>query len=65
MLSSKYRNKGCIGLFDKEDTNNKLSKLGNPLEILHKVFGFEMFLPVLELAVLNHNKKWIYNRGNC
>jgi len=40
MLSSKLRNKGCVGLFDKEDTSNKLSKLGNPLEILYTVIVF-------------------------
>ncbi|MDR0796903.1 MAG: IS5 family transposase [Tannerella sp.] len=57
MLSSKYKRKGLVGLFDKEDTSNKLSKLGNPLEKLHKVIDFEMFRLELELALLNHDKK--------
>jgi transposase len=57
MLSNKYKSKGRVGLFDKEDTGSKLSKLGNPLEKLHKVIDFEMFRSELELALLNHDKK--------
>ena len=45
MLGNKYKSKGHFGLFDKEETSNKLSKLGNPLEKLHKVIDFEMFRP--------------------
>jgi hypothetical protein len=57
MLSKKYKTQGQVGLFDKEETSHKLSKLGNPLEKLHKVIDFEMFRPELELALLNHDKK--------
>jgi hypothetical protein len=57
MLSSKYKSKGRVGLFYKEDTGSKLSQLGNPLEKLHKVLDFEMFRPELELALLNRDKK--------
>jgi IS5 family transposase len=53
----KYKQTGCIGLFDKEDRSAKLSKLGNPLEKLHNVIDFEMFRPELEEKMLNHDKK--------
>ena len=29
-MGNKYKNKGKVGLFDQEETSNKLSKLGNP-----------------------------------
>ena len=51
-----YKPVGRVGLFDKEETSAKLSKLGNPLEKLHNVIDFEMFRPELELAMLNHDK---------
>jgi len=53
----KYKPTGRIGLFDKEATSLKLSKLGNPLEKLHKVIEFEIFRPDLEENMLNHDKK--------
>jgi IS5 family transposase len=53
----KYKVIGRVGLFDKEETSNKLSKLGNPLEKLHKVIDFEMFRPELEENMLNYDKK--------
>jgi IS5 family transposase len=56
MSKTKYKPIGRVGLFDKEDISHKLSKLGNPLEKLHKVIDFEMFRPELELAMLNHEK---------
>jgi IS5 family transposase len=62
MISKQYKSKGQVGLFDKEETSNKLSKLGNPLEKLHKVIDFEMFRPDLELTLLNHEKK---NNAGC
>jgi len=52
-----FKSTGRIGLFDKEETSEKLSKLGNPLEKLHKVIDFEMFRSVLETNILNHEKK--------
>jgi len=58
----KYKQRGSIGLFDKEDTSAKLSKLGNPLEKLHKVIDFEMFRSELEENMLNHDKK---NNAGC
>jgi len=57
MSSIQYKQTGRIGLFDKAATSEKLSKLGNPLEKLHKVIDFEMFRSELEANMLNHNKK--------
>ena len=51
-----------MGLFDREETSSKLSKLGNPLEKLHKVIDFEMFRSLLESHMLNQDKK--SNAGN-
>ena len=52
-----YKQTGRISLFDKDETSDKLSKLGNPLEKLHKVIDFEMFRPELEASMLNLDKK--------
>ena len=52
-----YKQTGRISLFDKDETSDKLSKLGNPLEKLHKVIDFEMFRSELEANMLNHDKK--------
>ena len=57
MKKPKYKSSGRVGLFDNSDKSSKLSKLGNPLEKLHKVINFEMFRPELEEYMLNHNKK--------
>ena len=52
-----YKTTGRTGLFDAEANLEKLTKLGNPLEKLHKVIDFEMFRPELEEHLLNHDKK--------
>ena len=57
MSKSTYKQFGRIGLFDKTETSDKLSKLGNPLEKLHKVIDFEMFRNTLEDNMLNREKK--------
>ena len=44
MSSIKYKQTGRIGFFDRDETSEQLSKLCNPLERLHKMFDFEMFL---------------------
>ena len=62
MAAIKYKQKGRIGLFDKEETSAKLSKLGNPLEKIRKAIEFETFRPVLEANLLNQNKK---NNAGC
>jgi len=53
----KYKQRGRVGLFDQDETCAKLSRLGNPLEKLHRVIDFEMFRSELELNMLNQNKK--------
>ncbi|GHT38021.1 hypothetical protein AGMMS49965_00160 [Bacteroidia bacterium] len=55
-MNTKYKKQGKTGLFDKDFAKEKLSKLGNPLEKLHKVIDFEMFRPELEENMLNHEK---------
>jgi len=57
MLAIKYKQKGRTGLFDKEETLNKLSKLGNPLEKISKKIDIESFRAELEEHLLNHDKK--------
>jgi IS5 family transposase len=52
-----FKQTGRIGLFDKDETSEKLSKLGNPLEKLHKVIDFDIFRSELEFNMLNQGKK--------
>ena len=54
-----YKQSGEIALFDKETRSLKLSKLGNPLEKLHKVIDFEMFRGELEENMLNRDRRAI------
>jgi IS5 family transposase len=53
MKKPKFKSSGRVGLFDNADKSSKLSKLGNPLEKLHKVINFEMFRSELEERILN------------
>jgi len=57
MTSQKYKPTGNRGLFDEQDTYEKLSEIGNPLERISKVMDFEMFREILETKLLNTNKK--------
>jgi len=57
MRSSKYKTRGKKGLFDEQFTMERLSKIGNPLEVINKAVDFEMFRPTLEKKLLNTNKK--------
>lgn len=54
---SKYKTTGKQTLFDAENTIQKLSEIGNPLEKLDSVIDFEMFCSRLEEAMVNHNTK--------
>ena len=54
---SKYKTTGKQTLFDAENTIQKLSEIGNPLEKLDSVIDFEMFRSRLEEAMVNHNTK--------
>ncbi len=53
----KYKATGHLTLFDEEERQQRLSKIGNPLDKLSKVIDFEMFRNELEDAVLNKEKK--------
>lgn len=48
MAGKAYRQQGNMGLFDNEDTLEKLNQMGNPLDKLAKVVDFEMFRETLE-----------------
>ena len=57
MKIQKYKKSGKSGLFDEQDIVQKLSNIGNPLEMLSFVIDFEMFRGELESKLLNHDKK--------
>lgn len=57
MRVGKYKLLGRMGFFDKNHNAELLSNIGNPLESINKVIDFEMFRPLLESKLLNHNKK--------
>ena len=57
MQAQKYKKTGNKGLFDEQETYQRLSSIGNPLEMISKVVGFEMFRDMLEAKLLNTNKK--------
>lgn len=52
-----YKVRGNKGLFDAEFTKERLSLMGNPLDMISKVVDFEMFRELLESKLLNTNKK--------
>lgn len=52
-----YKVRGNKGLFDAEFTKERLSSMGNPLDMISKVVDFEMFRELLESKLLNTNKK--------
>jgi transposase, IS5 family len=57
MQAQKYKKTGNRGLFDEQETHQRLSSIGNPLEMISKVIEFEMFRDMLEAELLNTNKK--------
>jgi hypothetical protein len=57
MATQHYKEAGKIQLFDQEICSEKLCKLGNPLEKLHKIIDFEIFRPILEKKMLNSAKQ--------
>ena len=57
MKTQKYKKTGNRGLFDEQETYEKLSAIGNPLEKVSKVVDFELFRHTLEEGILNHDKK--------
>ncbi len=57
MKNIKYKSQGNFGLFDEQETYQKLSEIGNPLEKISSVIDFEMFRNTLEDGILNKDKK--------
>ena len=57
MITQKYKKTGNRGLFDDQDTYQKLSAIGNPLEKISLVVDFEFFREILEEGVLTQEKK--------
>jgi transposase, IS5 family len=57
MRLQKYKITGKKGIFDKQNHIKHLSAMGNPLEALISVVDFEMFRKILEVKLLNQNKK--------
>jgi IS5 family transposase len=57
MKNINYKSQGKYGLFDEQETCQKLSDIGNPLEKISSVIDFEMFRNTLEDGVLNKDKK--------
>jgi IS5 family transposase len=52
-----YKSNGKKGLFDEQETIQKLAMIGNPLDKIIDVVDFEMFRVILESKLLNMNKK--------
>jgi IS5 family transposase len=52
-----YKSKGNRGLFDEQETCQKLSDIGNPLGMISNVIDFELFRANLESKLLNRGKK--------
>lgn len=57
MKTQVYKKTGNRGLFDEQETQEKLSKIGNPLEMIGYIIDLEMFREKLEPKLLNQNKK--------
>jgi IS5 family transposase len=57
MKTQKYKRTGNIGLFDEDETYQKLSAIGNPLEKVSRVVDFEFFRAILEEGILTKDKK--------
>jgi hypothetical protein len=56
-MANNYKITGNRGLFDEQETIQKLSEIGNPLERISQVIDFEAFRVNLESKLLNANKK--------
>jgi len=57
MKTQRYKTTGNIGFFDAQEIQEKLSNIGNPLEMISNIIDFEMFRCKLESKLLNQNKK--------
>ena len=52
-----YKQTGNKGLFDEQETYQKLIEKGNPLELISRVVDFEIFRSTIESKLLNTDKK--------
>jgi len=57
MTAQLYKSNGNQSLFDKQNAQEKLIVMGNPLEKLTKEIDFEMFRALLESKLINTTKK--------
>ncbi|MDZ4147703.1 MAG: IS5 family transposase [Flavobacterium sp.] len=57
MKKQRYKPTGKKSLFDEQFSSEKLSAIGNPLEMISKVIDFELFRSTLESKLLNTTKK--------
>lgn len=48
----KYAGNKAVGLFEQDETIQKLQTMGNPLEVLSQVVDFEVYRDILEKALL-------------
>ena len=55
MAGMAYRQQGNMGMFDDEDTLEKLNRMGNPLNKLARVVDFEMLCETLEDGLLKEH----------
>jgi len=53
MKTQIYKKTGNKGLFDEQETQERLTKIGNSLEMISNVIDFEMFRERLESKLLN------------
>ena len=58
-----YKQQDNVGLFDSDETMEKLNKLGNPLDKLSKAVDFEMFRGTLERRL--YKEKFTKVGGNA
>jgi len=56
-MAKKYKATGNRGFFDEQETYQKLSEIGNPLEKISEAIDFEIFRISLEDSMLNHEKE--------
>ena len=56
-MQQRYKPTGNRGLFDKQENLQKLSSIGNPLEMISKVIDFEVFRHTLESNLMKTEKK--------
>lgn len=59
----KYAGNKAVGLFEQDETIQKLQTMGNPLEALSQVVDFEVYRDILEKALLTPEEEKKSNAG--